>query len=400
MNDQTDPEDDPNATGISWTDRTWNPWQGCAKVSAACRHCYMFRDKTRFGQDPSVVVRSAAPTFNLPAATGKRAIRKGSLVFTCSWSDWFHADADPWRDEAWALIRRRRDCLFLILTKRAERIADHLPADWGPDGYPNVALGVTAENQECADHRIPFLLKVPARFRFVSIEPMVGPIDDPWFLGFNHVCTECGAIGEPDSQAFEFCAEETIKERRLIDWVIVGGESGPTTRPLATSWVRSLRDACAGSCTLFHFKQWGETIPRTQLGDLVPSAGARVVVSAEGEEHLRLGVDVTGHKLDGLEHQDRLPWRDTDAWRAQFDPQVGDYKVWPGGEDTPLRILARRGPFVDVNDTLGVPLDVWAHGEVFGSFATYHRPTSDPDYRDTSWYSHYQQNPTPRDGDS
>jgi protein gp37 len=95
-------------------------------------------------------------------------------VFTCSWSDWFHEDADPWRDEAWEVIRAAPDLTFQILTKRPERIADHLPADWG-DGYPNVWLGVTIENRRFVD-RADVLREVPAAVRFISAEPLLGPL--------------------------------------------------------------------------------------------------------------------------------------------------------------------------------------------------------------------------------
>ncbi len=296
-------------SGISWTDATWNPWQGCTKVSPACRGCYMMRDKARYGQDGTIVVRSKPPTFNLPIATGKRAIPPGSLVFTCSWSDWFHEAADGWRDEAWELVKRRPDCLFLILTKRAERIADHLPADWG-EGYPNVAIGVTAENQEWADKRIPYLLQVPARFRFVSIEPMVGAVDletvrdGSWFdrEGANYYNALTGS-------AWWSNGDHGLGGGPRLDWVIVGGESGPDARAMRESWVRELRDACARSGVAFHLKQWGEWIPETQIVEgMTTPRSPRVAVLPTGERAVRLGVDNTGALLDGVSYRARLPW--------------------------------------------------------------------------------------------
>lgn len=130
---------------IEWTDATWNPWRGCDKVSPGCAHCYMFRDQERYGRDPSTVVRAADPTFYAPVRKPSWERQRASaivargrhLVFTCSWSDWFHPDADEWRDEAWSIIRDTPASTYQILTKRPERMADHLPDDWG-EGYPNV----------------------------------------------------------------------------------------------------------------------------------------------------------------------------------------------------------------------------------------------------------------------
>lgn len=239
-------------TGIGWTDRTWNCWQGCTKVSPACKHCYMFRDKYRFGQDPTTVIRSKPQTFNLPMAMyGPRSTKgtpgewkwpDGDRVFTCSWSDWFHKDADEWRDDAWAIVKQRPGLIFQILTKRPERIAAHLPADWG-DGYPNVWLGATVENQKYADERIPLLTAIPAAVRFISYEPALGPIT--------------GLDG--------------------LDWVISGGESGPKARPSDPAWHRAARDECNRLGIPFFFKQWG----------------------AYDEHGVRRGTAATGKVLDG-----------------------------------------------------------------------------------------------------
>ncbi len=112
---------------IQWTDATWNPWQGCTKISAGCAHCYMFSEMKRYGKEGSVVVRSAPATFRLPLKKtrgGAWAIPSGSRVFTCSWSDFFHELADAWRPEAWAIIKQRPDLIFQILTKRPERIRE------------------------------------------------------------------------------------------------------------------------------------------------------------------------------------------------------------------------------------------------------------------------------------
>jgi protein gp37 len=220
-----------DATIIAWTEHTWNPWRGCEKISPGCAHCYMFTAQRRMGWNPEVVVRTT--TWADPKRWERAAAAQGrrARVFTCSWSDWFHVDADPWRDEAWAVIRACPSLDFQILTKRHERIADHLPADWGPGGYPNVWLGVSIENDKFT-HRADTLRQIPAVVRFISAEPLLGPVPSLDLTG--------------------------------IDWLIVGGESGPGYRPMHLDWVRALRARAQGSRTAFFFKQ--SAAPRTEMG--------------------------------------------------------------------------------------------------------------------------------------
>lgn len=204
-------------SGIEWTDATWNPWRGCTKVSPGCAHCYMFRDQERYGRDPSVVVRSKT-TFADPLKW-----HAPKVVFTCSWSDWFHEAADPWRDEAWDVIRRTPQHTYLILTKRPERMAPRLPWSAFGDPWPNVWLGVSVENQRVA-HRVGVLVTVPATRRFISAEPLLGPVSLPL---------------------------------QGIDWLIAGGESGPDCRPMELDWARQLRDTCNYHEVAFFLKQLG-----------------------------------------------------------------------------------------------------------------------------------------------
>ena len=185
------------ATEISWTEATWNPWRGCHKVSAGCKNCYMFDGQLRYGQDPGQVIRAAPATFGAPLKW-----HEGRKVFTCSWSDWFIREADPWRGEAWDIIRATPQHTYQVLTKRPERIAECLPADWGA-GWPNVWLGVSAEDQKAAELRLPLLRGIPAAVRFVSCEPVLGPM-------------RLDLAG--------------------LAWVICGGESGAGRRPFERSW--------------------------------------------------------------------------------------------------------------------------------------------------------------------
>jgi protein gp37 len=192
---------------IQWTDFTWNPWHGCKKVSAGCKYCYMFRDKERYGQDPTTVLRSKSK-FDAPLK-----IEKSSLIFTCSWSDFFIAEADQWRDKVWAIIKATPQHTYQILTKRPERIKECLPADWGK-GYDNVWLGVSVEDQ-AATQRIQYLFFQPVKIRFISCEPLLEKVDlTDTFYG--------SSLWNPLSGHLDLGGYDTGK----IDWIIAGGESG------------------------------------------------------------------------------------------------------------------------------------------------------------------------------
>lgn len=220
-------------SNIQWTQNTWNPWHGCTKVSEGCKFCYMYRDKERYGQDPTTVMRSKS-NFNAPLKW-----KEPTLIFTCSWSDWFIENADEWRAEAWEIIKATPQHTYQILTKRPERIWQCLPPDWG-NGYKNVWLGVSVENQNNCE-RILELISVPAVVRFVSAEPLLGLID---------FCLE----------GISFQQGKTIRE--LIHWVIVGGESGNDTgkyryRPCELHWIESIVRQCQTNGVPVFVKQFG-----------------------------------------------------------------------------------------------------------------------------------------------
>lgn len=254
-------------TTISWTGATWNPWRGCDKVSPGCAHCYMFTQQRAYGRDPSVVVRCGDSTFYAPLRSRKwrePELPAGSLVFTCSWSDWFHEDADPWRDEAWDVIRQRPDLVFQVLTKRPERIAEHLPADWGA-GWPNVWLGVSIESRRYV-HRARTLADVPAVVHFISAEPLLGPLIAPTFVDLTRPPRPGSIIRSFHLAAWEdrdpAGRQRTVEDFPELDlagieWLIIGGESGGKARRFDIGWARQLILEARQTDTAVHVKQLG-----------------------------------------------------------------------------------------------------------------------------------------------
>lgn len=247
-------------TKISWAHHTQNFWTGCSKVSPACDNCYAESWSKRSGiviwGDEGTRRRTSATNWRNPYKWNARAKANGERerVFVNSLSDWAEArpELDSIRHDMFKVIGECEYLDFLLLTKRADNIKNCLPDDWGA-GYPNVWLGVTVENQEWADERLPHLLAVPAVIHFISAEPLLGSIDlmklypnpsEPWHSSVAISCTLMGG------QRF-----------RRADWVITGGESGPHHRPLSLDHVRSLRDQCNSSGVAFFFKQHGGLRP-------------------------------------------------------------------------------------------------------------------------------------------
>ena len=220
---------------IQWTKHTWNPLWGCRKVSAGCKFCYAERIiKGRMGHDFGAIRRTQPKTWNHPFAlhknlTGQEPFTE-RLVFTCSMSDFFILEGDEHRADMWRVIRQTPNLIYQILTKRPERIMECLPPDWGPNGYDNVWLGTSVEDQEAADLRIPILCSIPAKIRFLSVEPLIGPVNLSKHLSY---------VG----------GAETLKFKRTVDWVIVGGESGNDSgkwkfRPCDIAWIKNIIWSC------------------------------------------------------------------------------------------------------------------------------------------------------------
>lgn len=205
----------------------WNPWHGCVKYSEGCQNCYVYRRDASVGRDASQARRTK--DFDLPLRRrrdGGFRLPSGAHVYACMTSDFFLPEADPWRAEAWRCIRLRADVSFSIITKRILRMADCLPPDWG-DGYENVEIGVTCENQRRASERMEAFLCLPILRRFVICEPLLGPVN----------------------------LSEWLDQR--VAQVVVGGESGPNARELRYEWVLDLREQCRRAGVGFHFKQTG-----------------------------------------------------------------------------------------------------------------------------------------------
>lgn len=304
-------------THISWTSASWNPWQGCRRKSEGCRYCYMFRDMIRYGKDPKHIHRSADATFNLPmklqreVEAGRRS-GEGRMVFTCSWSDWFIKEADAWREEAWAVIRRCPDLIFQVLTKRPERMADHLPVFW-PEIRDRCWLGASAEDQKNYDARRPYIDSDLAPVMWWSLEPLLGPIA----MGFD---------------------DYTHKP----SWVVVGGESGLLSepiRPMHPAWPRSIRDECHESGVAYHFKQWGEWLPDGQSNPYLAD-----VIGGRDSHALRL-IDLDGRDFTGGPESNSLenPLR---AVRRVGKKAAG--RVLDGREWNEFPSLPNRGPTAHV----------------------------------------------------
>ena len=212
----------------------WKPWTGCYKVSDGCTFCYIYGPHSKRHGQNSI---EKTDEFDKPVAMtpkGLPKIRSGSIVATCFATDFFIAEADEWRVDAWSMIRQRPDLDFLILTKRIDRFLISLPPDWG-DGYDNVNIGCTVENQELAEYRLPLFISYPLKRRFVACAPLLSKIDLTPYIG-------------------------------SIDHVTVGGETGRESRVCDYDWVLAIREQCVSAGITFLFRNTGSFFKR---GDVV-----------------------------------------------------------------------------------------------------------------------------------
>lgn len=248
-------------TGISWTDATFNPWWGCSKVSPACDNCYAERDANRFaagqvlwgvgtdrrtfGEKHWNAPRRWAKT--LPAKLGRRP-----RVFCASMADVFDKDGPAAeREKLWALMTDTPELDWLLLTKRIGNVRRMVPPAWlEPGGWPkHVRLMISVVNQEEVDRDVPKLVSLGCP-NGLSMEPLLGPVSLRWMAVFHESAPYTAQRPGGDTNHLD--------GMRRLDWVIVGGESGPDSRPLLPAWAYQLRDQCAEAGVPFHFKQWGE----------------------------------------------------------------------------------------------------------------------------------------------
>ena len=203
----------------------WNPWRGCRKCSDGCLHCYIHQGDAKRGVDTSVIVRT--DDFSKPVSTLKNGgwKMKSGLVYVCFSSDFLIEEADAWRQECWQMIRQRPDCTFLFLTKRIERFLSCIPDDWG-DGYENVVVCCTIENQANADRKLSVFRTLPIRHKCITAQPLLEQIDIEQYLDD-------------------------------IELVVVGGESARDARPFDYAWALEIRDQCIRRNVSFEFRQCG-----------------------------------------------------------------------------------------------------------------------------------------------
>mgnify|MGYP001590120545 FL=1 len=283
-------------TKIEWATHTANAWIGCTKVSPACDYCYAERGSKRMGVEwGDQAERRMTNWLSLANNVRKwdraaQAAGERHRVFWNSYSDFLEKRPEliDRRMLACALMQDTPYLDHLILTKRPENALDLLPPLW-QDGsiWPkNVWLGTTAENQEQADKRVPLLLQTPAAVRFISAEPLLGPIDLTPFIPIPDGPAHIKRVFPPS-----------------LDWVIVGGESGPGARPMHPDWARSLRDQCQAAGVPFFFKQWGEWASDQMLesgrGDTSRSRQVAGDGLCDSVWMTRFGKKAAGRLLDG-----------------------------------------------------------------------------------------------------
>ncbi|MEZ5072507.1 MAG: DUF5131 family protein [Bacteroidales bacterium] len=256
----------------------WNPWHGCTKISEGCAYCYMyFLDRVR-DKDGAEIYRTKAG-FDYPLKkdrAGKYKVRSGELIRVCMTSDFFLEEADPWRAEAWEIMRTRSDVKFFLLTKRPERVADCLPEDWG-EGWENIFFHVTCENQRRADERIPILLDLPFRHKGVMTAPLLSAIRMEHHL----------ATGQ-------------------IEQVIAGGENYDGARPCDFDWIRSLRQQCEAFDVTFCFIETGSRFVKDGRRYHIPKK------SVQSQMAHKSGMNYRGKAID---------FKLTDALGHPIDPE-------------------------------------------------------------------------------
>lgn len=327
-------------TAIEWTDATWNPVHGCSKVSAGCTNCYAEKVSHRFGfTSKPWNATYASENVKLHPERLDQPLRwkQPRRIFVNSMSDLFHEQVPfDFIDQVFAVMALSPRHTFQILTKRPSRMLEYFDSYNGyteklgcitpymeqygwqsredlmtigapagssypndtPWPLPNVWLGVSVENQQAADERIPFLLQTPAAVRFLSCEPLLGAVEISNFL----VCEQyAGEWKEPRKGTVGGKPYQVARIRPRVDWVIAGGESGPNARPMHPDWARSLRDQCVDAGVPFFFKQFGEWAPGSNFVGHIHSGKSHDFGQNLDDNNSvwRVGKKAAGRSLDG-----------------------------------------------------------------------------------------------------
>ncbi len=204
----------------------WNPWRGCHRYSEGCRYCYIHKGDSRRGVDTNVVVRTEK--FDVPIERNKSGaykIKAGQMVYLGFSTDFLIEDADGWRQECWAMMKERSDLHFIFLTKRIDRFMKCIPEDWG-EGYENVTVGCTVENQETCDYRLSIFASLPIKHKNIICQPLIERVDIEKYL-------------------------------ENVAVVVVGGESDQAARVFDYAWALDIREQCIRKNTRFEFRQCG-----------------------------------------------------------------------------------------------------------------------------------------------
>lgn len=313
-------------TKIEWCDKTWNPVSGCTRVSEGCRHCWAERMSKRLAGRAGYPEDGFKVTLHPDKLDEPLRWKKPARIFVCSMGDLFHEDVpDEFILSVFETIARAEQHTFMILTKRPDRMLDFMEYTPPPIDYSHLLLGASIENQPTADKRIGDLLGIrrfyPLIKLFVSYEPALGPVDFTKIRYTNK--THLDVL-----RGWEYYSAADVrinKDHPKLDWVIMGGESGPGARPLHPDWPRTVRDQCQAAGVPFFFKQWGEwaVVDKNKQDEYLsqhPTPSSAKVVAMVDERFTslatgrwgnkcqlmhRVGKKAAGCLLDGKEHKER-----------------------------------------------------------------------------------------------
>lgn len=263
----------------------WNPWHGCKKISPGCANCYMYTLDKQRGKNGADIYRTENFTYPLQKDRhGSYKIKSGELIRVCMTSDFFLAEADKWRAEAWEIMRQRPDVIFYLLTKRPERVADCLPQDFG-SGWENIWFNVTCENQAMADIRLPLLKALPFRHKGVMCAPLVGTVSLKPYL-----------------------------EEGFIEQVVCGGENYEGARPCNYDWVLALHQECQSANVSFSFIEIGSHFIKDGRHYRLRSK------QKQAEQAFKAGLNFVGKPMEfDLRYNIGLPVPAKDRYRPAYD---------------------------------------------------------------------------------